>query len=132
MNRVRTTFATLLLCAAGLARYGFMEAAVTVINGLLDASEAWNGRLPEFFCGLDRDDVATPIPMPTSCSPQAWSSASPLLLLRLLLGLEPDAAGLVVSPMSSGVEHVWVRGIDCCDRLYDVRGGESEGVVRVR
>jgi glycogen debranching enzyme len=120
------------LCAAGLARYGFMEAAVTVINGLLDASEAWNGRLPEFFCGLDRDDVATPIPMPTSCSPQAWSSASPLLLLRLLLGLEPDAAGLVVSPMSSGVEHVWVRGIDCCDRLYDVRGGESEGVVRVR
>jgi hypothetical protein len=55
-----------------------------------------------------------------------------VLLLRVLLGLDPDAAGLVVSPMSSGVEHVWVRGIDCCDRLYDVRGGESEGVVRVR
>ena len=86
------------LSAAGLARYGFMDASMTVINGLLDASEAWNGRLPEFFCGLDRADVATPIPMPTSCSPQAWSSAAPLLLLRLLLGLEPDDAhGLVVS-----------------------------------
>jgi glycogen debranching enzyme len=120
------------LCAAGLARYGFMEASMTVINGLLDASEAWNGRLPEFFCGLDRADVATPIPMPTSCSPQAWSSASPLLLLRLLLGLEPDAAGLVVSPMAGATEHIWVRGIDCCDRIYDVRGGDSEGVVRVR
>ena len=120
------------LCAAGLARYGFMEASMSVINGLLDASEAWNGRLPEFFCGLDRDDVATPIPMPTSCSPQAWSSAAPLLLLRLLLGLEPDAAGLVVSPMSGAVEHIWVRGIDCCDQLYDVRGGDSEGVVRIR
>jgi glycogen debranching enzyme len=71
--------------------------------------------------------------MPTSCSPQAWSSAAPLLLLRLLLGLEPDDAhGLVVRPMAGGVEHIWVRGIDCCDQVYDVRGGDSESVVRVR
>ena len=40
--------------------------------------------------------------------------------------------GWSVSPMSGAVEHIWVRGIDCCDRLYDVRGGDSEGVVRVR
>ena len=121
------------LCAAGLARYGFMDAAMTVINGLLDASEAWNGRLPEFFCGLDRADVATPIPMPTSCSPQAWSSAAPLLLLRLLLGLEPDPEqGLVVSPMSGASEHMWLRGVDCCDQLYDVRAGDAAGVTPVR
>jgi hypothetical protein len=55
------------------------------------------------------------------------------LLLRLLLGLEPDEThGLVVSPMPGGVEHVLMRGINCCDQLYDVRGGETEGVVRVR
>jgi hypothetical protein len=56
-----------------------------------------------------------------------------LLLLRLLLGMEPDdERGLVVNPMSGGAEHVLMRGIDCCGELYDVRGGETEGVVRVR
>jgi glycogen debranching enzyme len=29
------------------------------------------------------------VPYPTSCSPQAWASASPLLLVRACLGLEP-------------------------------------------
>ncbi len=27
---------------------------------------------------------------PTSCSPQAWAAASPLLLLRSILGFDPD------------------------------------------
>jgi glycogen debranching enzyme len=119
------------LCAAGLARYGYFDEALTVANGLLDASQSWDGRLPEFFCGLDRKDVATPIPMPTSCSPQAWSSASPLLLLRLLLGLEPNGNGtLRVEPIAGGVEDIILRGLSVGDGVYDVRGGEHVGVVR--
>jgi glycogen debranching enzyme len=119
------------LVAAGLARYGFEEAALTLTNGLLDASECFNGRLPEFFCGLDRLDVATPIPMPTSCSPQAWSSASPLLLVRLLLGLEPDAEhGLTAAPMASGID-LLLRGLSCGDGVYDLRSGDTVEVVRV-
>ena len=31
-----------------------------------------------------------PVRYPTSCSPQAWASAAPLLVVRALLGLEPD------------------------------------------
>ena len=42
------------LCAAGLKAYGFDAEALTVANGLFAASEAWNGRLPELFSGLDR------------------------------------------------------------------------------
>ena len=73
--------------------YGFDADALTVARGLLAASEAWQGRLPELFSGLDRADVETPVPFPTSCSPQAWSAATPFLLLRIMLGLEPDARG---------------------------------------
>ena len=41
------------------------------------------------------------MPYPTSCSPQAWASAAPLLLVRCFLGLHPDVPHrrLVVSPL---------------------------------
>ena len=41
-----------------------------------------------------------PVRYPTSCSPQAWASAAPLLVLRALLGLEPDVPGgrIVIGP----------------------------------
>ena len=35
---------------------------------------------------------------PTSCSPQAWSTGAPLLLLRTMLGLEPIGEHPVVDP----------------------------------
>ncbi len=37
-----------------------------------------------------RDQFGPPLPYPTSCSPRARASAAPLLVLRALLGLEPD------------------------------------------
>jgi glycogen debranching enzyme len=79
------------IAVAGLARYGHVHEASTLGRGLLDAAGAQGGRLPELFAGFARDDVSSPVAYPTSCSPQAWASAAPLLVLRSLLGLEPDA-----------------------------------------
>jgi glycogen debranching enzyme len=89
------------IVAAGLMRYGFVEAASTIIDALLDAATVNGGRLPELYAGLDRADLPVPVAYPTSCSPQAWSSAAPLLMLRTLLRLEPDlgAGRIVVSPL---------------------------------
>ena len=81
---------TPLLAAAGLTRYGCEAAAHELIEGLLDASVWTGGRLPELFAGFSKDDLAAPVPYPASCSPQAWSSAAPLLLVRALLGLDPN------------------------------------------
>ena len=47
------------------------------------------GRLPELFSGLDRSEFSAPVGYPTSCSPQAWAAASPLLCLRTMLRLDP-------------------------------------------
>jgi glycogen debranching enzyme len=77
------------IVAAGLARYGFMDHAVRVITALLDAAVHQGGRLPELFSGLARSDFPSPVGYPTSCSPQAWAAASPLLCLRTLLRLDP-------------------------------------------
>jgi glycogen debranching enzyme len=81
------------LCAAGLARYGHLEAAHRVIGAQIDVASAFGARLPELFAGFERGHPATPASYPTSCSPQAWASAAPLLWLRTLLGLDPWAPG---------------------------------------
>lgn len=80
------------IIAAGLMRYGFVEEATTVAVGMLEAAEHFDGRLPEFFCGFDRSEFDAPVPFPTSCSPQAWSAAAPIHLLRTLLRLDPSVS----------------------------------------
>jgi glycogen debranching enzyme len=84
--------------AWGLRRYGFKEEAAQVAAGILDAAEFFDGRLPEAFGGYGRDVTKYPVQYPTACSPQAWSTGTPLLLLRTMLGLEPVEDHLVVDP----------------------------------
>lgn len=77
------------IVAAGLMRYGFEDAALRIIGAMLDASATQGGRLPELFSGLDRGDFPTVVSYPTSCSPQAWAAAAPLLFLRTMLRIDP-------------------------------------------
>jgi len=78
------------ICAAGLMRYGFVKEAQQVFAGILEAAEWFGGRLPELFCGFDRAEFPEPVSYPTSCSPQAWASATPFHLLRTLLRFDPS------------------------------------------
>jgi glycogen debranching enzyme len=84
--------------AWGLRRYGFKEEAARVAVGILEAAELFSGRLPEAFGGYERTVTKYPVQYPTACSPQAWSTGAPLLLLRTMLGLEPVGDNLVVDP----------------------------------
>jgi glycogen debranching enzyme len=77
------------IIAAGLIRYGFVDHAHRLMRGILDVAEANDGRLPELLSGIGRDELAVPAAYPTSCEPQAWAAATPLLFLRLLLRLDP-------------------------------------------
>src|SRR5581483_7864541 len=70
------------IVAAGLMRYGFVAEAQKVIAAVLDAAVSQGGRLPELYSGLSREELPTVVSYPTSCSPQAWASGSPLLFLR--------------------------------------------------
>jgi glycogen debranching enzyme len=78
------------IAAAGLMRYGFADEAHRVMLAMVDASAWFGNLLPELFAGMARDDIGFPVPYPTSCSPQAWAAASPLLYLRTMLRFEPD------------------------------------------
>jgi len=85
--------------AWGLRNYGFKEEAAQIAAGILDAAEFFEGRLPEAFGGYERGVTKYPVQYPTACSPQAWSTGAPLLLLRTMLGLEPIGDNLVVDPV---------------------------------
>ncbi|ROT33202.1 amylo-alpha-1,6-glucosidase [Micromonospora sp. HM5-17] len=81
------------IAVAGLLRYAHLPGAIELAHrlavGLIDAAATFGGRLPELFCGFGRDEFTPPVPYPTSCSPQAWAAAAPLLLVRAALGLDP-------------------------------------------
>ncbi len=81
------------IAVAGLARYHCDDEVATITDGLLRAASMTDGRLPELFAGFSVDDLAATIPYPASCSPQAWAAAAPLLLVRSMLGLDPDVPG---------------------------------------
>jgi glycogen debranching enzyme len=84
--------------AMGLRRYGYREEAARVAMHMLEAATYFKGRLPEAFAGYRRDLTEFPVEYPTACSPQAWASGTPLLLLRAMLGLEPIGDNLLVDP----------------------------------
>ena len=85
--------------AWGLRRYGFKAEAAQIAVGILDAAAFFDGRLPEAFGGYPRTATKYPVQYPTACSPQAWSTGTPLLLLRTMLGLEPTGDHLIVDPL---------------------------------
>ena len=84
--------------AWGLRKYGYKKEAARVAEGILGAAQFFGGCLPEAFGGYPRQMTKYPVQYPTACSPQAWSTGAPLLLLRAVLGMEPVGDNLVVDP----------------------------------
>ena len=118
--------------AAGLMRYGFVEEAQRVVMAMLDSALSQNGRLPELFSGLDRGEFPSVVSYPTSCSPQAWAAASPLMFLRTLLRFDPwiPHGKVWLSPvLPPEITHLRVDRIPLAGRRVTVE--VTEGNVKV-
>jgi glycogen debranching enzyme len=100
------------LIAAGFARYGRRQDANRLVVALMDAANHFAYRLPEAFAGYARAATRVPVAYPSACSPQAWATGAPLLLVRLMLGLDPAPGGLTVRPhLPAEVSRLIVRGL---------------------
>jgi glycogen debranching enzyme len=109
------------LIALGLARYGLKHSVEAVFKGLFDTATYMDlRRLPELFCGFQREKRRGPTLYPVACAPQAWASATPFTLLEAALGIEFDIARGEIRfrdpRLPSFLQHVTLR---------DVRLGES-------
>ncbi|MDR6657669.1 glycogen debranching enzyme [Tardiphaga robiniae] len=81
------------LITLGLARYGLKHSVEAVFKGLFDTAAYMDlRRLPELFCGFQREKRRGPTLYPVACAPQAWASATPYTLLEAALGIEFDVA----------------------------------------
>jgi glycogen debranching enzyme len=111
------------LIAQGFARYGFREEAGEIVSALIEAGRRFpNSRLPELWCGFQRDlrFSSRPADYLVSCIPQAWSAGMVFLCLRTLLGMAPDLTTqqLLLDPALPP----WLERIDVRDlRVFDSR-----------
>ena len=113
------------LIAAGFARYGLRQHAARIFEGLFEASTYMDlRRLPELFCGFPRQRGAGPVFYPVACSPQAWATAAPILLMQSCLGLRFDPCGNRISfdrpTLPSFLDDVVLRGLANANASVDV------------
>ncbi len=113
------------LIAAGFARYGFRQHAARIFEGLFEASTYMDlRRLPELFCGFPRQRGAGPVFYPVACSPQAWATAAPILMMQSCLGLRFEPRGKRLSfdrpTLPSFLDDVVLRGLSVADGTVDV------------
>ncbi|WP_125968751.1 glycogen debranching N-terminal domain-containing protein [Bifidobacterium samirii] len=93
----------------GLRDEGYEAEALRVAEGLVRAAASFGYQIPELYAGdaFGADGFGSgPAPYPAACHPQAWSAASSVAVLSLLLGLAPDgeasdgASAAVDSPLA--------------------------------
>jgi glycogen debranching enzyme len=115
------------LIAHGLARSARWPEAQRIVRRMLGAASHFGYQLPEVFAGLPRAETPFPIAYPTAARPQAWAAGTPVLLLQVLLGLEPDRRRHRLETHAPEELPSWagrslrLTGIRAFDRQWDVR-----------
>jgi glycogen debranching enzyme len=114
------------LIAWGLARCGRWPESHRIARRMLSAAGHFANQLPEVFAGFSRTATPFPIAYPTAARPQAWAAGTPVLLLRLLLGLRPDVrrqALVSEAPpeLPSWLGTLKLSGVRAFEQSWDVR-----------
>jgi glycogen debranching enzyme len=115
------------LIARGLGLHGRWPEAQRIVRRMLNAASFFGYQLPEVFAGLPRAETPFPIAYPTAARPQAWAAGTPVLLLQVLLGLEPDRRRHQLVTRAPEELPSWagrslrLSGIRAFDRAWDVR-----------
>ena len=122
------------LIAWGLARYARWPEAQRIVQRMLTAAGRFGYQLPEVFAGMRRSETPFPIAYPTAARPQAWAAGTPVLLLQVLLGLQPDRRRHsleTIAPLElpSWAGNIRLSGVRAFDRQWDVR--LEDGRVKV-
>ncbi|WP_282202731.1 glycogen debranching N-terminal domain-containing protein [Kitasatospora fiedleri] len=78
------------LAVSGLVDAGFEREAEILLEGLLEASAHFEGRLPEMYAGEQKVADCPPVPHPAACRPAAVSAAAAVHLVLSLAGVRPD------------------------------------------
>lgn len=99
------------IIAEGMRKLGRPKDAHRIMADLLEVAQYEEDfRLPELFCGFERDGAYRPIEYPVSCSPQAWAAGSILQLLNTCLNFKADATNGILRIVEPNLPE-WLRGV---------------------
>ena len=104
------------IIAHGMALNDFREPVLKLFTTLCQAALTFRDyRLPELFCGVQRQEHDVPVHYPVSCSPQAWASGALFLILSSLLGIRPSAPRKVLNVVNpqlpDWLDHLHIRDL---------------------
>jgi glycogen debranching enzyme len=109
------------LIAAGLKRYGFLDATNRIATALFEAAQFTDYmRLPELFCGFTRRTPSPPVQYPVACSPQGWAAGAPFLMLQAMLGISAAAHENLITVNKPHLPE-WLLEVE----LRNIRVGDS-------
>lgn len=124
------------ICVSGMAQYGERIGVKAVIDTLFDAAKSFDLRLPELFCGFEREHGEPPIAYPVACMPQAWAAGSAFMLLQAGLGCEIDAIERQVRLWKPELPHdlhsLRIENLTVGDSKIDLVFHRTDGQVRCR
>jgi len=112
------------LGVAGMAQYGERDAVGMILGEIYEAASHFHMRLPELFCGFEREPGEGPIAYPVACLPQAWAAGSVFLMLQASLGVSIDALTKTVTvdapALPTGIERLTVSRLQVGDATVDL------------
>ena len=126
------------LIIAGFRAYGCDTQAVLIAGALFDAAAGFRDyRLPELFCGYERDPGGEPpVRYPVACSPQAWAAGAIPDVVASFLGLRADALarGLTLDPiLPPWLDWIELEGLRVGSGVVDLRVERGRGgAIRTR
>jgi glycogen debranching enzyme len=109
------------LIAMGFARYGLRTPLLNLFTGMFDSALFMElKRMPELFCGFERQPRTGPTAYPVACLPQAWASATVFALIGASLGISFDPLARQIR-LQRPVLPSWLDEL----RLTNLRLGEA-------
>ena len=117
-----------------------LDFTAEVLAGLFSAATYFDlNRMPELFCGFDREPGEGPVPYPVACAPQAWAAGSVFLLLHGCLGLSVSGVERQIwfhqPRLPSFVPELRITNLNVAGASVDlllVRHGDDVGVNALR
>ncbi len=120
------------IIAEGMRKIGRIEDTHKIMQALFEvAQHEAEFRLPELFCGFERNGSYRPINYPVSCSPQAWAAGSMFQVVKACMNFQPDACNgrlTIVEPhLPSWLGRVTLRGLRIGSAMLDLSFTTQEG-----
>ncbi len=128
------------LIGYGASRYGLKDLTFAILAGHFAAATYFDlNRMPELFCGFDREPGEGPVPYPVACAPQAWAAGAVFLLMDGCLGLSVSAIERQVwfhqPQLPSFIPELRITNLEVAGAKVDlvlVRHGDDVGVNVLR